>query len=267
MRKRVVRLLLAGAVGLLTVLVLAPDPLFEARTPRSTTTTSSTTSTTTSTTRPPSTTTSTTTTSTTTSTTSTTVPVVSTTLASQVSVKCVVRLHGKGGDGFATFLSSSGWYEVGPRGNATGWGGYQWLYFPEASYAAAVDVVARAISGARCTKVVVDGFSNGAAFAAKLACRGATFGGTVVGYVIDDPVPDHGTDGCARTTQAVLYWTGGLSNAVAGWSCASADWTCEGGETVGIAATAAHLGLPVTPSVNTTHAPYANPPELARWLR
>ena len=181
-------------------------------------------------------------------------------------MKCVVRLHGKGGAGFATYNAGS-WLEVGPNGNAAGWGGLQWLYFPESSYGAAVGVVAGAISANGCTRVVIDGFSNGAAFAAKLACRGESFGGKVVGYVIDDPVPDHGTDSCGRSVAAVLYWTGGLAAATPGWQCASADWTCEGGESIGIDATAAHLGLGITPSIWTSHQAYTNPPQLAAWLR
>ena len=112
-------------------------------------------------------------------------------------VRCVVRLHGKGGDGGATTTSSNGWLELHPRGNATGWGGYQWLYFPASSYAVAVATVDAALTADGCTVAVVDGFSNGGAFAAKLSCRSERFGGRVVGYVVDDPVPDHGTDGCA----------------------------------------------------------------------
>ncbi len=198
------------------------------------------------------------------STTTSTTVVRSTTTAA--AVKCVVRLHGKGGAGFGTYNAGS-WLEVGPNGNAPGWGGLQWLYFPESSYGAAVGVVAGAISASGCTRVVIDGFSNGAAFAAKLACRGESFGGKVVGYVIDDPVPDHGTDSCARSAPAVLYWTGGLAGATPGWSCTAADWTCEGGESIGINVTAAHLGLAITPSIWNSHQAYTNPPELAAWLR
>jgi hypothetical protein len=184
-----------------------------------------------------------------------------------VTVRCVVRLHGKGGSGAATTTSTSGWLEVSPQGNAQGWGGYQWLYFPDSAYATARAAVQRAIVDNGCTAVVVDGFSNGGALAAKLACKSETFGGTVVGYVVDDPVPDHGTDGCRRTAPVALYWTGALaSTATPGWPCSQADWTCEGGETIGIAATSANLGVPAKASINTGHAPYPNPPELRTWL-
>ena len=193
--------------------------------------------------------------------------VVEPTVVPRSRTRCVVRLHGKGGSGAATTTSSNGGLEVKPRGNAQGWGGWQWLYFPAASYASAVGVVQSAITANGCTAVAIDGFSNGAAFAAKLACRGETFGGTVLGYVVDDPVPDHGTDGCALTVPVALYWTGGLASiAVPGWMCSRQDWTCEGAETIGIAATGANLGVPVKRSVNTGHSPYLNPPELRAWL-
>jgi hypothetical protein len=194
-------------------------------------------------------------------------PTVPTPARDAPATRCVVRLHGKGGNGAGTTTGAGGWLELSPRGNAPGWSGYQWLYYPESSYASGAAIVRRAIADNGCTAVVIDGFSNGAAFAAKLACRGETFGGTLVGIVVDDPVPDHGTAGCGRAVPVALYWTGGLaSTAVPGWACAQADWTCEGGETIGIAATSANLGVPVKQSVNTGHAPYANPPELRAWL-
>ena len=86
--------------------------------------------------------------------------------------------------------------EVLPTGNADGWGGRQWLYFPDERYAEARDIVATAAVEAGCATVVLDGFSNGAAFAAKLWCRGETFGGRLIGVVIDDPVPDSGVVDC-----------------------------------------------------------------------
>lgn len=181
--------------------------------------------------------------------------------------RCVVRLHGKGGNGAGTTAGAGGWLELNPRGNAQGWGGWQWLYFPASSYASAVAIVERAITDNGCTASAVVGFSNGGAFAAKLACRGETFGGRVVGYVVDDPVPDRSTGSCGRSVPVVLYWTGGLaSTAKPGWACSQADWTCEGGETIGIDATGANLGVPVKASVNNGHSPYPNPPELRAWL-
>ena len=105
-----------------------------------------------------------------------------------------MRLHGKGDNGAETTVTD-GVTIVSPAGNAEGWGGRQWLYFPEPEYTAARDVVTKAVTG--CEQVIVDGFSNGAAFAAKLYCRGETFGGRLVRVVVDDPVVDGAVEGCA----------------------------------------------------------------------
>ena len=86
--------------------------------------------------------------------------------------RCLVRLHGKGDEGATTV--ANGVTVVAPTGNADGWGGRQWLYFPDEEYDAARAVVEEA---AGCTQVIVDGFSNGASFAAKLYCRGEALGG------------------------------------------------------------------------------------------
>jgi hypothetical protein len=182
--------------------------------------------------------------------------------------RCEVRLHGKGGTGAAT-TTSGGITVVQPTGNASGWGNRQWLYFPDNRYAEARKIVADAIDKEGCAKVVVNGFSNGAAMAAKLYCRGETFDGRLVGVVIDDPVTDSVVNGCAPApgVKAVLYWTGALEgDAVAGWQCSKADWTCEGGTTLGIRAYAAALGLPATPSSTTKHERNTRAPEPARWL-
>jgi pimeloyl-ACP methyl ester carboxylesterase len=182
--------------------------------------------------------------------------------------RCEVRLHGKGGSGSAT--STSGAITVvQPTGNASGWGGRQWLYFPDNRYTEARNVVADAIAKEGCAKVVVNGFSNGAALAAKLYCRGETFDGRLVGVVIDDPVTDGAVNGCAPAAgvKAVLYWTGALEgDAQPGWQCSRADWTCEGGTTLGIRAYAAALGLTATPSSTTKHERNTRAPEPARWL-
>ncbi len=108
--------------------------------------------------------------------------------------RCLVRLHGKSGTGADTVVED-GVTIISPTGNAEGWGGRQWLYFPEADYEAARTIVADAVAG--CDQVILDGFSNGASFAAKLYCRGETFEGRLVGVVVDDPVTDEGVEGCA----------------------------------------------------------------------
>ena len=149
---------------------------------------------------------------------------------------CVVSLHGKGGFGSASQDDGSATL-VAPTGNAGGWGGRQWLYGSSAQYSSARGIVASAITDNGCGRVVLYGFSNGAAFAAKLYCQGETFGGRVVGVVVDDPVTDHAVDGCrpAGGVALKLYWTGALEPpAVAGWACDSGDWTCQGGTTIGI---------------------------------
>ncbi len=182
--------------------------------------------------------------------------------------KCIVFLDGKGGKGAPTTLND-GVARVQPTGNEAGWGGRQWLYFPDARYDEARGVVAAAIDATECERVVIHGFSNGAAFAAALWCRGETFGGRLAGVVIDDPVTDHAVEGCTPPADvpAVLYATGALEvQAPAGTDCGPMDWTCAGGSVIGIEAYAAALGLPVQQSPNRTHAVYAAPPELTAWL-
>src|SRR5262245_46239166 len=155
--------------------------------------------------------------------------------------RCLVRFHGKGGRGGDTVVED-GVSVIAPNGNAEGWGGLQWLYFPDAEYEVARTIVDDAIAG--CREVIVNGFSNGGAFAAKLFCRGETFGGRLVRVVIDDPVPDSAVEGCSPdpSVDVTLYWTGALDQAQPGWDCSEADWTCEGGHTIGIDAFAAALG-------------------------
>ncbi|MEO6122858.1 MAG: hypothetical protein ABIR32_04050, partial [Ilumatobacteraceae bacterium] len=118
-------------------------------------------------------------------------------------------------------------------------------------------------------EVVLDGFSNGAAFASKIYCASETFGGTLVGVVIDDPVVDASASNCSPDSQvkAVLYWTGALAaESAAGADCQPKDWTCEGGETVGIDQFASDLGLHITVSPLSDHEWYREAPELRDWL-
>ncbi len=63
-----------------------------------------------------------------------------------------------------------------------------------------------------------------------------------------------------------LYSTGALeATATPGWSCADGDWTCEGGETIGIEAYAAALGTEALQSPFTDHQWYVDAPETAAW--
>jgi hypothetical protein len=181
--------------------------------------------------------------------------------------RCLVRLHGKGGSGGGTYRSGDVTV-IEPTGNAPGWGGRQWLYFAPASYASAASGVIAAVDAAGCGQVIVNGFSNGGAMAMKLYCRGETFGGRLVGVVVDDPVPDHGADGCARPGGVALtvYWTGALDHpAQPGWNCAEGDWTCEGGTTVGIGTYAANAGVAAKASPHGSHTWYENAPEIRAW--
>jgi hypothetical protein len=180
--------------------------------------------------------------------------------------RCLVRLHGKGGGGSPTAFDGDV-VVLSPGGNADGWGGRQWSY-AGGSYDAARGAVAQAVDGAGCGQVIVDGFSNGGAFAVKLYCRGESFGGRLVGVVADDPVPDHGADRCvpAADVPLTIYWTGALAaTATPGWDCAQQDWTCEGGTTVGIDAYVANAGASLRQSPFQGHQWYADAPETTAW--
>ncbi len=176
-----------------------------------------------------------------------------------------MRLHGKGGTGAAT-TTAGDVTVIAPTGNADGWGAKQWLYFPAVQFDAARAIVEDSVQG--CQQIILDGFSNGASFAAALYCKGETFGGRLVRVVVDDPVTDHGVDGCKPDSgvAVTLYATGALdATAKPGWRCDQADWTCEGDETIGIAAYAAELGTAVEKSPHTDHQPYLDAPELSAW--
>ena len=179
--------------------------------------------------------------------------------------RCLVRLHGKGGTGAET-VTEGDVTIIAPTGNADGWDARQWLYFPDADYDAARAIVDGAI--ATCDQVIVNGFSNGASFAAKLFCRGETFDGRLVRVVVDDPVVDGAVTGCAPdpSVAVTLYWTGALEPpASAGWDCAESDWTCEGGTTIGIDAYAAALATEALDSPFDEHQWYADAPEVTQF--
>lgn len=181
--------------------------------------------------------------------------------------KCLLVLHGKGGEGGESYVENDVTKHF-PAGNASAesWGGRQWIYFPDDKYDEAKQIVTSAVEG--CGQVIIGGFSNGAGFAAKLYCRGETLDGRLTGVVLDDPVPDHGTDGCSPGSgiDLTVYWTGALVEAKPGWKCAEADWTCDGGETIGIDAALDHLGgPPLKKSPYTDHQWYYDAPELTAF--
>jgi hypothetical protein len=180
--------------------------------------------------------------------------------------RCLVRLHGKGGNG--TKPEQVGAITVlNPGGNDSGWGGRQWLYYPDSQYQEALSVIQDEVTS--CEKVVLHGFSNGGAFVAKIYCRGEDLGGRLVGVVIDDPVTDAAVDDCEPrpSVRAVLYWTGALEGVAApDWRCREHDWTCEGGRTQGIQRYSANLDVSVTRSPFREHAWYIDAPETTEWF-
>jgi hypothetical protein len=184
------------------------------------------------------------------------------------SSSCVVRLHGKGGNGEALRVDG-GITELSPTGNAEGWGARQWVYDSDADYARARAIVADALDGATCSRAVVNGFSNGGSFAAALYCSGEQFDGRVVGYVIDDPVPDQAVLDCTPATEVklALYWTGALDDvATPGTDCADLGWTCAAGSLLGIDGYAEELGTATLPSPHTEHQWHRDAPEVTLWL-
>lgn len=182
-----------------------------------------------------------------------------------VAERCLVRIHGKGGSG-AEPRVADGRAILSPTGNAAGWNGRQWVYFPDERYREALAIVQAAVAG--CEQIILNGFSNGGAFVAKLACSGEHFGRRLRGVVIDDPVTDASTQGCAPATGVgvTLYWTGALERqAPPGADCSSIDWTCEGGRTFGIDVYAAGLGATAKRSPHSTHEWFSAAPELSDW--
>jgi hypothetical protein len=176
--------------------------------------------------------------------------------------RCIVMLHGKGANGTATY-QSDGTYLIAPSGNAVSGTGRQWLYASPDEFVQASDIVANAIRSVGCTQVVVAGFSNGGALAAKLYCRGVTFGGTVVGIIINDPVTDQSIDPCNPiTSNVVLTQSDELAGYIGVGGPCPTSWTCEG-SLVSQAVYAARLGLPPIRHANHALVPY--PPYAAPW--
>ena len=85
----------------------------------------------------------------------------------------------------------------------------------------------------------------------------------VIMTAVQDDVDDCAPDPSVAVT---LYATGALdATAQPGWQCADGDWTCEGGETIGIDAYAEALGTTVRPSPFTEHAWFVDAPETTAW--
>ena len=182
--------------------------------------------------------------------------------------RCVVWLHGKSERGRSSVVVRDVG-EISPTGNGRAGDGHEWRYSPEAKYQEAVGIVADAVEGSGCRRIVISGFSNGGAFAGKLYCRGETFGGRLAGVVVDDPPPDTGTQECAPDpdVEVALYWTGALDGvAEAGVDCGDIGYTCDGDNLVGIHAYAEALGTEILSSPFREHVWHREAPELDRWL-
>ena len=180
--------------------------------------------------------------------------------------RCLLVLHGKGGNGRETVVAD-GVAVISPSGNdSLGGDARQWLYFSEQEYEEAATIVRQAAAG--CESVIVHGFSNGGAFAAKLYCKGEHLDGRLLRVVVDDPVVDEAVLGCNPNpaVDVALYWTGALEDAAQpGRDCDELGWTCEGGTLIGIDAYAGALDTPAMPSLHDEHIPYDTAPELSQW--
>ena len=188
------------------------------------------------------------------------------TTASVPQERCLVFLHGKGDTGKETVITD-GVSVISPSGNdALGGEARQWLYFSDEEYEQAASIVRQATAG--CESVIVNGFSNGGAFAAKFYCRGEDLDGRLLRVVVDDPVVDQGVLGCTPNpaVDVALYWTGALAeDAQPDRDCDELGWTCEGGVLIGVDAYADELETPVLSSIHDEHVPYDTAPELSQW--
>jgi hypothetical protein len=180
--------------------------------------------------------------------------------------RCIVRLHGAGGGGQPTMVWG-GVADVMPNGNGQlTAGGLLWDYDGADDLAEAREIVEQAV--APCDAIMLDGFSNGAAFAARLYCLGENFDGRLLRVVVDDPVTDASVADCAPdpSVAVALYWTGGLAPISApGTDCSGTEHVCLGGTMLGIDAFAEALGVEPIPSIYTDHQWHWYAPELADW--
>lgn len=183
------------------------------------------------------------------------------------SERCEVRVHGRSERGAAPFTAGDH-VVVQPDANEPFEGGGRvWIYDSEETFADGRERLASVIDDAGCEVVALHGFSNGAAFAARLVCTGETFGGRLVGAVIDDPVSDDSSPDCQpdESVEVALYWTGSIPDE---GSCSELRWTCAGGdELIGIERFADRLGATVQQSPETEHVVHPDPPEIQRWLQ
>lgn len=193
--------------------------------------------------------------------------------------RCLVYLHGRGGNGYPTETQydAAGSYEhIRPSANESyALGGRVWIYFHPAYpdiYATGYPEMLSGIKAAipaSCGRIILMGFSNGGAAAAKIYCQGETFNGRLMGVIIDDPVTDTGTQSCnhAPSLPVVLYITGGLGTDTGNCYFAGNPYyfTCQDDTRLSPAQYASGLGTVVKQSIHTSHTPYIYPPELYQW--
>lgn len=181
--------------------------------------------------------------------------------------RCVVFLHGAGGSG--NWVSNGDPVVVYGQGNVPnhpGGQGNMWLYFPGYRYNEIIEDLYELIPD-DCKRILLHGFSNGGAAAAKIYCQGETFSNRLIGVIIDDPVMDHGTDNCNRSSgvPVVAYYTGGIIYGP-GYNCVSNGYiNCEGDTLIGMSAFASNLGITLKKSIHNTHTMWQYPPEYTSW--
>lgn len=178
-----------------------------------------------------------------------------------------MRVHGRSETG-ALPVERDGYLELAPIGTTTSGDGHMWEYDDPDDRADGLARITEAVDAAGCERVVLHGFSNGGGFVGALVCDGEDLDGRLVGAVVDDPVPDEGTEDCDRDPElpVVVYWTGALVQATPGATCESLGWICAGDTVVGIDAYAAGLGVDVTASPMTEHAWFDDAPEVREFL-
>ena len=120
------------------------------------------------------------------------------------------------------------------------------------------------------SRLILDGFSNGGSFAAKLYCRGETFDGRLVGVVRRRPGQrTRGSRAASPTSlctlHALLDRRGRTPRRSLAGTAPKRDWTCEGGVTIGIDAYAAASGTEALASPFDDHQWHLDAPELTHW--
>ncbi len=169
--------------------------------------------------------------------------------------KCIVTLHGKGGAGGATWQNGD-ITMISPTGNGDGggWGPAHWEYGNSTTYNQALAIINTSLNPENCGQIVLIGFSNGAAMAAKVYCQGQTFGSKLVGVIVDDPVPDQVVDNCAPGSgvNVRLIMSNDMGWITDGTGCPG-GWTCQG-TLYGRTTYQARLGAPA-PLIKQSHSP------------